>query len=203
MPEPGRVVILNGASSAGKTTLARAFREARAAAGECWLIIALDDYFSLLPHQWFSGGGHHGPFTEDGVQMEPTEDGLVLQLGELGRRLFATYRRTAALWARCGFDVIVDEVAFDEEAARDWQQALDGLGVTWVSVRCARDVAERREQRRGDRMIGMARSLSDVVHRYAPSDVVIDTTEMPVAESLRRLVDAVPPAPRHDVRRSL
>ncbi len=190
MPQPGRIVILNGTSSAGKTTLARAFRDDRAAAGECWLVIALDDYFWLLPHQWFRGGGHHGPFSEAGVWLEPSEEGPILRLGELGRRLFAAYRRTAALWAHAGFDVVVDDVAFDEEAVRDWHDALDGLAVTWVAVQCEPEVADRRERERGDRMIGMARALSGV-HRCAPSDLVVDTTELPVAEATRRLVAAV------------
>jgi len=193
VPEPGRVLILNGTSSAGKTTLARAFRDDRAAAGECWLLIALDDYFWLLPHQWFRGGGHQGPFSHEGVWLEPSEEGPIVRLGELGRRLFAAYRRTAALWARSGFNVVVDDVAFDEEAVCDWQEALNGLAVTWVAVQCEPEVADRRERARGDRMIGMARALSGV-HRHAPSDLVIDTTDSPVVESTRRLVAAVWPA---------
>lgn len=163
-------------------------------------MIALDDYFWLLPHQWFRGGGHHGPYSVEGVWMEPTEDGPVVRLGDVGRRLFSAYRRTAALWARSGFDVVVDDVCFEEEAVHDWQDALDGLAVTWVSVQCTPEVAERRERARGNRMIGMARALSDVVHRFAPSDLVIDTTEASVAESTDLLAAAMGPALPHDSR---
>jgi hypothetical protein len=43
MPERLRVVVLNGASSAGKTTLATAFRDQRAAVGDFWLLTGIDE----------------------------------------------------------------------------------------------------------------------------------------------------------------
>jgi hypothetical protein len=44
-----RVVILNGGSSAGKTTLGTAFRDQRAADGDFWLLIGIDDFLAKLP----------------------------------------------------------------------------------------------------------------------------------------------------------
>src|SRR5579862_9241563 len=166
MGSAGRVVILNGTSSAGKSSIARQFRDDRAAAGECWLVIALDDFNDRLPHQWLRAGGHQGPFSDDGLTIDPRAEPPVVRLGQVGRRLFAAYRRTAAAWARAGFDVLVDDVCFDEDAVRDWQEALAGLRVTWVALHCAPDVAEARELARGDRLAGLARALGDVVHRH-------------------------------------
>ena len=56
MRDGARVVILNGASSAGKTTLATGFRDQRAAAGDFWLLTGIDDYLVKLPTEWHSAG---------------------------------------------------------------------------------------------------------------------------------------------------
>jgi chloramphenicol 3-O-phosphotransferase len=46
----------NGASSSGKTTLASAFRDERAAAGEFWLLMGIDDFLSKVPAEWLDLG---------------------------------------------------------------------------------------------------------------------------------------------------
>jgi chloramphenicol 3-O phosphotransferase len=187
----GRVIVLNGTSSAGKTTLARAFRDRRAVAGECWLLLALDDFNDQLPHQWFAAGHHRGPFSADGVRFAHTPHGVTVEVGDVGRSLFATYRRTAALWARQGFDVLVDDVCIDEEAARDWDEALAGLEVTWVAVRCPPGVAEERERARGDRLPGLARGMGGAVANRSRYDLELDTEAVGVEALVDRLESAL------------
>lgn len=186
MGHVGRVVVLNGASSAGKTTLAKAFSQAQASAGECWLVVGIDDFNDLLPPQWVQAGDHHGAHGDDGLTVDPDASPPV-KVGELGRRLFAAYRRTAALWARQGFDVVVDDVCFDEAAARDWDEALAGVDVTWVALRCAPETLDRRESARGDRLLGLGRALANEVHRWAPVDVELDTTDATLDDLCRQL----------------
>jgi chloramphenicol 3-O phosphotransferase len=192
---PGRVVILNGTSSSGKSTLATRFRNERADAGEFWLIGGIDEYNEKLPDQWFRGGGYDGSHSDDGVRFEPTADGLVVRVGDAGRRLYAAYRRSVAAWAWQGFDVVVDDVAFDAAAVEDWADALAGLRVSWVAIRCAPDVAEARERARADRIVGLARGLSAVVHSHARYHFEIDTSALDVAVGVRQLsafIDSTP-----------
>jgi chloramphenicol 3-O phosphotransferase len=176
MTVAGRVVILNGASSAGKTTLAEYFQRARASEGDCWLLIGIDDFLMKLPDEWFGVPGHDGSFRDVGVRFEPSSEGLEPRAGEVGRRLFAAYRPTVAACARTGFNVLVDDVCFDEQSALDWQDALAGLRVAFVAVRCDPDIAEARERARGDRFPGLARGLSAIVHLYLTYDLEIDTS---------------------------
>ena len=116
----GRVVILNGASSAGKTSLTRAFYELRSSRGELWCFGGIDQAINIIPNLF-----NH----PEGYWFAETGDGLQVTNGPRGSQWWATYRRSIALWARSGFDVFVDEVAFDEEQVCDWGVALEGLDV--------------------------------------------------------------------------
>jgi chloramphenicol 3-O phosphotransferase len=183
----GRVVILNGTSSAGKSTIISMFIEQRAAAGEWWLPVAIDDFQRKIVPEWGAGG----LFCDDGVRFETGSSGLHVHVGWRGRRLHAAYHRTVAACAHQGFDVIVDDVCLDELAIEDWRDALVGLDVTWVGLRCDPDVAEARERERGDRAPGLARGLSNVVHRYASYDLELDSTNAGARELVSRLVSHV------------
>ena len=194
MSMSGHVVVLNGASSVGKSTLAERIVSSRASFGECWIHVSIDDFNAKLPPQWFDVVTFTGPYAHDGVRFEQSDEGLVVVVGDVGRRLFSTYRRSVALWARQGFNVLVDEVTFDEAAAKDWEQVLEGLPVSWVGVLCSPDVAEAREEARGDRAVGLARGLSAVVHRHVRYDLELDSTvDAPaaLAAKLNAFIDSV------------
>src|SRR5712691_10215537 len=105
-----RVVILNGASSSGKTTIATAFRDQRAAVGDYWLLIGIDDFLPKIPMEWKSVGPDRGPFAADGVRFEITEEGPGVRVGSVGRRILRAYQAGVAAAAHVGLNVIVDEV---------------------------------------------------------------------------------------------
>jgi chloramphenicol 3-O phosphotransferase len=189
---PGRVVILNGTTSAGKTTLIDLFLARRHGTGECWLTTGCDDSLDRLPVPWHGVPKYQGPFRDDGFCLERIDATRVeVRLGPLWQRLLSAYRRTVAVWARTGFDVVVDEVAMDEFAIDDWRDALEGLGVLWVAVKCDLAVAEAREKARGDRFIGMVRGQHDLVHRWATYDLELDTTERQPDELVADLEQAI------------
>ena len=56
-----QVIVLNGASSAGKTTLGRALQERLA---EPFMLLGLDTCFQMAPDRW--AGGPEGEFRHDG-----------------------------------------------------------------------------------------------------------------------------------------
>jgi chloramphenicol 3-O phosphotransferase len=91
-----------------------------------------------------------------------------------------------------GNAVIFDDVLHDREMYENRLRAFEGLDVFAVGVVCAIDVLESREQARGDRVVGRARGLIDVVHSFCSYDVIVDTgTTGPaqcVAEIMRALM---------------
>jgi len=181
--------MLNGASSAGKSTLAAALQAELLAAGECWFVWAVDDFLAKLPEPWlayFEVGAH----ADEGVRFDRQPDGTIaLQTGPIGDGLFAVYRETIGRLARAGLNVIVDEVILTEAGWLDWQRQLEGLSVLWVRVECPLDVIEQRERDRGDRLPGMARSQLRTVHSFPPYDVTIDTDELDPRAGARRVVE--------------
>jgi chloramphenicol 3-O phosphotransferase len=184
MQAKSRVVILNGGPSSGKTTLATAFRDQRAAAGDFWLLIGIDDVLSKIPSDWKSAGSNRGPFAADGIRFETMRQGPIIRVGSVGRRMLRAYQAAAAAAVRVGLNVIVDEVVIDRTSWDDWAVALAGLDVVWVGIRCSPGVAEERNKIRGDRYAGLARALSTTVHQDASYEFEIDTTTQTPDEAL-------------------
>jgi chloramphenicol 3-O phosphotransferase len=186
---PGRLIILNGVSSSGKTTLASAFRDERAAAGEFWLLIGIDDFLSKVPAEWLDLGLATGPGTraEDGLRFATSSTGRELKIGASCRRLLHAYHHAVAAAARSGLNVIVDDVVIDDEVLRDWLEVLDELEPTWVAVRCPPEITAERELRRGDRPVGMTGTQTNSVHRLVRYAFEIDTGELTPSEALDEL----------------
>jgi chloramphenicol 3-O phosphotransferase len=160
------VIVLNGGSSAGKSSLAMCLQ--RRLDGT-WMTLGVDDLIRALSH---------GPRdTGAGGTFAITAEGSV-EVGDAFRAAErARYEGLAAI-ARAGARLIVDEVLLDGGASQDrLRAAFDGLAVVWVGVRCEPDVAEARELRRSDRTIGMARKQAARVHRGFSYDLEVDTSD--------------------------
>ena len=162
----GRVIVLNGASSSGKTSVARALQDRLP---DTWVLLGIDTFITALPWRLYG--------TADGHTINP--DGTI-DLGPEWHLARDRWRRAVGALVRLGADVILDEVFTEgaEDQAR-WRDALEGLEVTWVAVRCAPDVAEARELARGDRSVGLARHQSATVHVGIDYDLEVDTTSAP------------------------
>lgn len=187
MVAPGQVVVLNGTSSAGKTSLAMAFQQLRAERGDCWVVFGIDDFIAKLPGQWVDVDTWHGRFGADGVRLERNGDAAHFRIGAVGRRLFAGYRRSIGELVRCGMNVVVDDVMLEHHEWDEWRAALTGLPAVWVAVHCDVEVAVQREIDRGDRARGVVRGQAEIVHRFPVYDLELDTTTEPPDAVARRL----------------
>jgi chloramphenicol 3-O phosphotransferase len=159
----GRAIVLNGTSSAGKTSLARAVQDRL---DGWWLLLGIDTLITAMPWRMFG--------TPDGHTINA--DGSI-EIGPGWRLAHDRWRSSLGALVRAGANVILDEVFLEgaEDQAR-WRQTLDGLAVTWVGVQCDVEVAAAREAARGDRVPHIARFQAAVVHEGVDYDVVVDTT---------------------------
>ncbi|MFD5465471.1 chloramphenicol phosphotransferase CPT [Kitasatospora sp. NPDC127059] len=165
------VIVLNGGSSSGKSSIARRLQELLP---EPWLHLGADTMVEALP-PWLLGGG-------EGIGGLSDGDGTVA-VGPAFARLDAAWSAGVAAMARAGAPVLVDEVFLGGAASQQrWRTALAGLDVLWVGVRCDPAVAAAREAARGDRVAGMAAAQASAVHRGVTYDLVVDTSRASVAD---------------------
>lgn len=175
------VIVLNGCTSAGKTSIAIALQECLVAPH---LRLGIDDAFAMLPRRL-----HDHP---DGFFFDRDDRGLVrLKQGVFGEAVLLAHRRTAAEMAADGLDLILDEVLLDDATRHDWIARLPAADTVWVGIHCDLPELERRERERGDRILGQARGQFDLVHAGMRYDLEVDTTCVPPARSAAVIADAL------------
>lgn len=157
-----QVIVLNGGSSSGKSSIARQLQEVLP---RPWLTIGTDDFVDALPPSMHSGDG-----------IEIADDGSV-RVGPEFRQLELAWTAGVVAMVNAGARVIVDEVFLGGAASQGrWRDALGDVGTLWVGVRCAPEVAAERETARGDRVAGMAAAQAVLVHEGVTYDLEVDTT---------------------------
>ncbi len=186
---PGRVIFLNGTSSSGKTTLARAIQDESDIPFVYW---GIDTLFALVPPNW--GGGRDGPLSRDGFWYDRTgvdADGhpqVVIRYGRVGHRMLRSAGAAAAAFAHGGDNVVIDEMLLTPDLLSMWMSALAGLDVLLVGVTCPLAVAEERELARGNKP-GLARGHLRTVHDHGVAyDMTVDTTAGTPAELARAVL---------------
>lgn len=169
------MIVLNGGSSSGKSTIARTLQEVLPTT---WLAFSIDDLVDAMSH---TGG-----------DLEFHDDGS-MAVGPGFRAVEGAWMRGLAATARAGAPVIVDDVFLSGAASQErWRTALDGLGVLWVGVRCDPDTAAAREASRGDRPTGMARAQAVAAHDGVRYDLTVDSAVHTPEECARTIAGALP-----------
>ncbi len=173
-----QMIVLNGGSSSGKSGIVRCLQ---AILPDPWLALGTDTLVEAMPAS--------AQASASGIQV--AADGGVT-VGPGFRVLEAAWIAGVAAMARAGARVIVDEVFLGGAVSqRRWREALGGLPVLWVGVRCDADVAAGRETARGDRVTGMAASQAGLVHRGVAYDLEVDTTRAEAMECARAIAARV------------
>jgi chloramphenicol 3-O phosphotransferase len=169
-----QVVLLNGGSSAGKTSIAVCLQELLLTP---WLRFSIDDLVDALPPSLLTGG--------QGIEF--AADGAVRPGAEF-QRLEAAWMQGIAAMAHAGANIIIDDVFLSGVVAHDrWRAALADVAVLWVGVRCDPAIAAQRESARADRVVGMAAAQAQMVHVGMQYDLEVDTTETPPRACAERI----------------
>lgn len=150
----GRIVLLNGPSCAGKTSLANALARQLPTP---WLVMPVDLF-------------HH-------IRSRPQSKLAPDQWQRVFQETRSAYHRALAGAALAGCDVIGDHVLSEPWRLTEQLALTSGLDVLLVHVTCDLDELERRERHRSDREPGTARAQADVVFAHGDCDFVVDTTQ--------------------------
>ncbi len=174
-----RIILLNGNSSTGKSSIAKALQEITA---EPFLHVAMDAFLDMMPPSLFSG--------PEGMVFERLTDAgkpsVAIRTGPAAARVLRGMRLAMAALADAGNNLIVDDAMLEGDAAA-YAEALSAHHLSWVGVFAPLDVLERRERGRGDRDIGMARGLSGRLHTGIAYDLEVDTAEARPAACAARI----------------
>jgi len=170
----GNIIILNGTSSSGKTSIVRALQETLP---EPYLEAGLDKFIFMLPKRYLS---------------QPLWDEVLGQAdrgGPLGHRLVYGMHQAIVALSVSGNHVIAEHVLLERSWVADCAHVFSELPAMFVGVHCPLAVVEEREKARQDRTLGQARKQFDVVHAHAVYDLEVDTAAMTVNACARTIKD--------------
>ncbi|TMJ25251.1 MAG: chemotaxis protein [Alphaproteobacteria bacterium] len=192
------VFLINGPSSAGKTTLCRALQ---AAIAEPYLVVGFDDFIFMSAPRYYRGAdtgrqSHLDAFTASGVEMVTTSSpgapiAVAARFGPVFRRILESMAPAVRALVDGGNRVIFDHVLHDEAMHQSCIRAFAGLDLVSVGVICPIEILEARERARGDRVLGRARGLAEVVHGFMSYDLTVDTGSIPTADGIAAILAAV------------
>jgi chloramphenicol 3-O phosphotransferase len=183
----GKIIFLNGTSSAGKTSILTALQELL---DPPYLNAGLDKFIFMLPGRYLDR-----PLWDEVLGLT-TQAGAMGEPGLLGHQLMAGMHQAIAALARAGNNVIADHVIVHPSWLYTCAQLFSDLPAYFVGVRCPLEVVEAREQARGNRTLGQARAQFDVVHAQAIYDLEVDTsllTPLECAWQIQHHLQAGPP----------
>jgi len=178
------VILLNGVSSAGKSSIARVLQRRL---DRPYLHVCIDTFEEMIPERRGEGG-------------------------EFARRtvfdnMLSGFHHSLAALARCGNNLIVDHVMIEDDEHPNWVREcltqLEPNDVFIVGVHCSLEELERREGERGDRPAGLARWQYPRFHVRITYDFEVDTSLTSAEECARQIAEALPLSDKHGLAATL
>ena len=162
MKEVVNIIVLNGTSSSGKTTLAR---ELQLKYSEVYILCSLDAFWNMTPY------------------------GIPASSKNFPNMKLALAKSVRAL-AETGHNVIVDIVFCGQKTYAELTSELEGLSFKIVKVECPLKELNKRELSRSDRTFGLAESQIESVHEGVIYDLIINTQKNSASECAQKIIDS-------------
>ena len=179
----GKILFLNGTSSAGKTTLAKALQETLP---DCWQHVALDQFRDGLPDKYRGLNAPADTTGAWGLNVIPDQKSgqayTRIHFGDAGQVVLRGMRRAMRALVDEGVNIIIDDIILEPLFLTDYLSVFEGCDVWFVGVRCELAVIDAREQARPGRFPGTAFGHADICHAHGLYDVEVNTgTDEPQA----------------------
>jgi chloramphenicol 3-O phosphotransferase len=166
--QPGKVILVNGASSSGKSTLCRALQ---ARLSEPFWHYSIDHFrdTGVLPDQRIASGEFSW------ADMRPA--------------FFEGFHRCLPALALAGNNLLVEYVVEGKAWLSGLVRLLEPVDVFFVGLHCGIAELERREIHRGDRPLGDAARDYALVHAHCRYDIEVDSTHA-LEDNVRAIIKA-------------
>lgn len=175
----GQIVFLNGTSSAGKTSISMELINQKEI---LFHHLSIDDFF----HNFNDLINNKFP---DLKPVKELDDVVIGQI--MFDPIISMYYATIKLFLEYGLNVIVDTVIENDKLFNDYLDVLIDYPTLFVGVICSKEELTRREQLRGDRMIGLANSQFDKVYCFNEYDLEVNTEELSPTECAEKILNFI------------
>lgn len=197
-----QIIYLNGPSSSGKTTLAKALQHAF---DDFFLHVGIDKIIGWMPEKvndWTGGEaplGHSWRKSTDGSGNLTQE----LQIGPYAEKIAKTFQEVVLVLAKMGHHIVIDDVSFGKRQLDEWKTTLKDFRVLWIGVNAPLPVLEQREKERGNRILGSARGQFHKVHVDTTYDLEINTHQSSISENVEKIkaLALCPPTPIEPIKK--
>jgi chloramphenicol 3-O phosphotransferase len=155
----GKIILLNGTSSSGKSTLAKGLQRVLS---EPFLHFQLDAFIEMLPR---------------------TDD------SEIFRTMVRGMNQSVVAMSNEGNNLIVDHVLINSDWLLQLLEVLHENDVLFVGIDCPLEELDRREKMRDAGRQGFARQQFENIHKDKIYDVSINTFELKPDECVQKVLD--------------
>jgi len=159
----GKIIILNGVSSSGKTTISKELQK------------EMEDHYFWVANDTFC----------DMCSNKHWKAGWIPIINQALTAMIYSVKSMSDL----GFNVIVDQVFLNNESQGGILQkcieVLHDYPVLFIRTDCSLEDLKKREKERGNRRIGQAESQLNIVHNHNFYDVKIDTSKNSIDENIK------------------
>ncbi len=191
----GTVIILNGPSASGKSSIQKAFQSLMMP--DLWIKHGIDSLFDApLPD-----------ITPDNLEYWQTKNAIrwvtttkdtdnnneiTLFVGDQGDKVAYGMNSAIFAYAQNGNNVIVDYIVYKKEWLDDLRKKKpENVNVYFVKVNIPLEVLEQREKGRGTSPSGHARSHYDTVHWDISYDLEVDSSKQTPGEIAQQIKEFI------------
>ncbi|MEN9405985.1 MAG: hypothetical protein RLZ12_269 [Bacillota bacterium] len=185
------VVILNGPSSSGKTSIAKQLQDIM---DDPYILLGLDNIIYTIPDKMNDYKEDLKPRNGFGWKVSWNNDGEKLQHltpGTFGVKMYQLLKEQVKLFTDHGVNVIVDQVSLIDDDYVQWTEKLVNHKLVVCGVTADDKILEQREVDRGDRVIGGSRAQQLSVHNGFQYDLLLDTSILNPLECATKIKDFI------------
>jgi len=190
----GTVIILNGPSVSGKSSIQKEFQKLMMP--NAWFKLELDNLFDNpmpeITSENLSFWQHKNTIRWVETTKDTTDNPIVtLFIGPEGEKVAYAMNSAIAAYAANGCNVIVDYIAYKQAWLSDLEKKLKGFKTYYVAIQIPLEVLEQREVARGTSPKGHARSHYATVYGTKKYDLTVDTDSMSsaeIAQEIKRMI---------------
>lgn len=153
----GKIIFLHGASSSGKSTLAKALQS------------QIEEPF------WHISIDH---LRDSGVLPMARYNSKEFDWRKDRNQFFDGYHRSLAAYVSAGNNLIIEHIIDEDIWFKQLMELFDPFDVFFVALYCEVEVLKRREQVRNDRAIGSAAQDAHTIHQEKTYDLELQSSSL-------------------------